>query len=124
MMQEILNKRAIIPDDATSLDINSIDFGDASNSIACVAIYARFQRKCGICSCQLVLARPRLTPEGMSQPRAELYWKRGFKLKINNIFFQNIIDIYLLSKNIVFASRSDVIKQYIFNDLQICSARD
>ena len=60
MMQEINNlkyKRAVIPDDATSLDIKTIDFGDASKAIACVAIYARFRRKCGGYFCQLVLAR-------------------------------------------------------------------
>ena len=74
MMQEINNlkyRQAVIPDDATSLDINTIDFGDASKSIACV--YARFQRKFGGYSCQLVLARSRLIQEGMSQPRVELY---------------------------------------------------
>ena len=38
-------KRAVIPEDAVNTDINTIDFGDASRSIACVAIYARFLRR-------------------------------------------------------------------------------
>ena len=39
----------------------------------CAAIYVRFQRKCGSHSCQLILSKTRLVPDGMSQPRAELY---------------------------------------------------
>ena len=76
VMQEINSlryNRAIIPEDAISLDINTIDFGDASSSIACVAIYARFKRRSGCYSCQLVLSSLRLIPQGMSQPRAELF---------------------------------------------------
>ena len=76
MMQEINNvrhTRALIPDDAISLELNTLDFGDASNSIACIAIYVRFQKKSGGFSSQLVLSRSRLVPDGMSQPRAELY---------------------------------------------------
>ena len=76
MMQEINNvryKRAIIPEDASSLHITTLDLGDSSKIIACVAIYARFQRKNGEYSCHLVLSSSRLIPEGMSQPRAELY---------------------------------------------------
>ena len=76
MMQEIKDmryNRAIVPDDATSLDINTIDIGDASKSMVCTAVYARFKRKNGTFSCQLVFARSKLVPEGMSQPRAELF---------------------------------------------------
>ncbi|MEM7375585.1 MAG: hypothetical protein AAF587_43730 [Bacteroidota bacterium] len=75
MMGEISSikyKRAIVPDDATSLDISTIDFGDASKSLVCVAIYARFKRKFGN-SCQLVFSRSRLVPDDMTLPRAELY---------------------------------------------------
>ncbi|MEM7375655.1 MAG: hypothetical protein AAF587_44090, partial [Bacteroidota bacterium] len=75
MMEEISNvkyRRAIIPVDAINLDIDTIDAGDASKDIACVAIYARFQRKSGGSSCQLVFARSRLIPNGTTQPRAEL----------------------------------------------------
>ena len=76
MMEEISTikyRRAIIPKDATSLDINTVDTGDASKDIACVAIYARFQRKCGKFSCQLVFSRSKLIPDGTTQPRAELF---------------------------------------------------
>ena len=75
MMEEISTikyKRAVIPEDAISLDINTVDTEDASKDIACVAIYARFQRKFGKFSCQLVFARSRLIPTGTTQPRAEL----------------------------------------------------
>ena len=64
--------RAIVPKDAVNLDINTIDTGDASNSLACSAIYARFQRKDGSYSCQLIFSRSKLVPEGMTLPRAEL----------------------------------------------------
>ena len=66
-------KRAIIPIDAISLDIETIDCADASKSLICVAIYARFQRKDGTYSCQLIFSRSKLVPDGMSIPRAELF---------------------------------------------------
>ena len=74
MMKEIKHikyKRAIVPEDAVNLDINTLDFGDASSEMACVAIYARFLRRNGEYSCQLVLGRTKLIPENTTQPRAE-----------------------------------------------------
>ena len=76
MMKDISNiryNRAVIPEDAVSLDIDTIDAGDASRVLACVAIYARFKRSCGNYSCQLIFSRTKLVPENMSQPRAELF---------------------------------------------------
>ena len=76
MMEEIKNvryQRAVIPDDAVSLDAETLDFGDASQSLVCVAIYIRFKRRCGSHSCQLLFARSRLVPDGSTQPRGELY---------------------------------------------------
>ena len=76
MMTEISDikfNRAVVPDDAVSLDINTIDTGDSSKFIACIATYVRFKRKCGNYSCQLVFSRSRLIPDAMTQPRAELY---------------------------------------------------
>ncbi|XP_066927799.1 uncharacterized protein [Clytia hemisphaerica] len=75
MMKEIGQlkfKRAIIPEDAVNTDINTIDFADASQSMACVAIYARFLRQNGEYSSQLIFARTR-TVKDLTQPRAELY---------------------------------------------------
>ena len=76
MIQEIKHlyfKRTIIPDDAESLEISTIDTADASPSLACVAIYARIKRKGGGYSCQLVLGRSRIVHNRMTQPRAELF---------------------------------------------------
>ena len=76
MMEEVSSihyQRAVIPPDAESLEIDTIDAGDASKDIACVAIYARFKRKSSGYSCQLVFSRSRLVPSGMTQPRAELF---------------------------------------------------
>jgi len=76
MLQEIKSirfRRAVIPPDAINLEMNTLDFGDASEDLVCAAIYARFQRKGGDYSCQLVFSRSRLVPEEMTQPRAELY---------------------------------------------------
>ena len=76
LMSEIKNikyNRAVIPSDAVSLDVTTLDFGDASKDLACVAIYARYRRKCGTYSCQLIFARSKLIPDGMTQPRAELF---------------------------------------------------
>ena len=65
-------KRAVVPIDAVDLKIETLDFGDASKNMSCSAIYARFKRKDGSFSCQLVLGRSKIVPEGTSQPRAEL----------------------------------------------------
>jgi hypothetical protein len=75
MMEEIQTlkyNRCVVPHDAVSLDIETIDTGDASKSISCAAIYARFRRKNGKFSCQLVFARSKLIPDGTTQPRGEL----------------------------------------------------
>lgn len=66
-------KRAIVPEDAIDLNINTLDFGDASKSMVCSCVYARFKRRNGSYSCQLVFARTRVVPKDMSLPRAELY---------------------------------------------------
>ena len=54
------------------MDINTLNFGDASKSIACASIYVRFKRRNGQYSCQQVLSRSKLIPDGTTQPRAEL----------------------------------------------------
>ena len=65
-------QRAFVPEDAVNLDINTIDAADARNKMACVAIYARFRRRNGTYSCQLVFFRSKVVPDGLSQPRPEL----------------------------------------------------
>ena len=75
MMQEINDitfKRAVIPPDAINLEVETIDTGDASHSLACAAIYARYTRQNGEHSCQLIFSRSKLIPDHTSQPRAEL----------------------------------------------------
>ena len=64
--------RCIVPEDAESLDIETIDTADASCSLACSAIYARFKRKCGTFSCQLIFSRSKILPDKISQTRAEI----------------------------------------------------
>ena len=74
-MQEIGDlrfNRAIVPEDAANLQINTLDFGDAGQFMICTCVYARFKRSNGNHSCQLVLSRTKVVPQGMSQPRAEL----------------------------------------------------
>ena len=66
-------KRCVVPEDAISLDIDTIEMGDASLQLACSAIYVRFKRKNGQYSCQLVFGRTKVLPEGMSIPRGELF---------------------------------------------------
>ena len=65
-------KRAIVPQNAKNLDIVTIDTSDASSSLICIAIYARFELKDGTFSFQLVFARSKVIPEGTSTPRGEL----------------------------------------------------
>ena len=76
MMTEIKNlryQRAVVPQDAVDLNATTLEFGDASQALVCVAIYIRFKRTNGEFSCQLIFAKSRLVPDGMTQPRAELY---------------------------------------------------
>ena len=75
MMEEIGNikfKRAVIPIDAKNLDIVTIDSADASSKLICAAVHARFERKDGSFSCQLIFSRSKVLPENVSTPRAEL----------------------------------------------------
>ena len=75
-IQELANikfNRAIVPEDAISLDLDTIDTGDASSWLACAAIYVRFKKKDGTFSYQLVFARSKIVPDGMTLPRAELF---------------------------------------------------
>lgn len=46
--------RDVIPDDAVDTNVDILDFGDARKDIACITIYARFNRQNGSYSCQLV----------------------------------------------------------------------
>ena len=55
-----------------NVDINTTDAADASNKMVCGAIYARFLRRNGTYSCQLVFSRSKVVPDGIGQPRAEL----------------------------------------------------
>ena len=76
IMQEIGKvkfKHAVVPEDAVNLNINTIDAADASKKLACTEIYARFLKKDGTCSCQLVFSRSKIIPNGLTQPRAELF---------------------------------------------------
>ena len=72
--------------DAVSTDIETLEFGDSSNSLICAAIYARVKRVNGSYSCQLVFSRSKVLPEGTSMPRgglsvAHLYAMTGFVVR-------------------------------------------
>ena len=70
-MRNIQFNRAVVPPDAVSLDVETIDTADASENLVCAAIYVRFLRKNGSHSCQLIFARTKII-HGLSIPRAEL----------------------------------------------------
>ena len=71
-LKNIKYKRAVVPDDAVDMNVDTIDTADASQDMICAAIYVRFRLKSGGYSCQLVLARTKIVPQGTTQPRAEL----------------------------------------------------
>ena len=64
--------RAIVPAGAISLDIETLDTADASESLVCVAIYARFELPQSMHSCQLIFSRSKIIPQYTTMPRAEL----------------------------------------------------
>ena len=72
-ISQIRFKKAVVPHDATSLDVDTIDAGDASTSIACVAIYVRFRRKGGEFSCKIIFSRSKILPDDITQPCAVLF---------------------------------------------------
>ena len=68
---DVVFRRAVVPEDAVNLDINTIDTADASENLICAAIYARFKLKSGKYSCQLIFARSKIVHD-LTIPRAEL----------------------------------------------------
>ena len=64
-------RRAVVPSDAVSLDMETIETADAGEKLVCAAIYVRFKRKNGTFSCQLIFARTKIVHD-LSTPRAEL----------------------------------------------------
>ena len=56
-------QRAVVPEEAANLDLNTIDAADASNKMAYIAIYTRFPRNNGTYSCQLVFSRSKVVPD-------------------------------------------------------------
>ena len=70
---DIIVKRAVIPEDAISLNMELISAGDAGEKIACAGCYVRFKRKNGNYSCQLILGKSKILSESISLPRAELF---------------------------------------------------
>ena len=69
---ELRFRRALVPIDAVGLEMETIEAGDASQSMIVIAVYVRMLRSNGQYSCQLTLAKSRLVPRGMTVPRAEL----------------------------------------------------
>ena len=59
-LNEIQFRRTIVPEDDINLDVETIELAVASLEIACAAIYARFKRKNGLYSCQLIFASSKI----------------------------------------------------------------
>ena len=70
---ELEYRRAIVPEDAASMDVELISAGDASEKLICAGSYIRFKLKDDTYSCQLVLGKTKIVPEDMTLPRAELF---------------------------------------------------
>ena len=49
-------KCAVVPEDAVNLNINTVDTADTNKKLACTTTYARFLKKDGTYSCQLVFS--------------------------------------------------------------------
>ena len=70
-LKDVVFKRAIIPVDAATSTVDLLVAVDASQYLAAAAIYGRVLRKCGSYSCQLIMARSKITAS-LTIPRAEL----------------------------------------------------
>ena len=74
MMQEIGKVKfnhGVVPEDHVNLNI--IVIADASKTLAGAVIHARFLKKDGKYSCQLVFSCSKIIPDGLIQPRAKLF---------------------------------------------------
>ena len=72
MLGSLKYSRVVIPENAADLNVELISAGDASSKMTCAACYVRYRLKDGSHSCQLVLGKTKIVPEGMTLPRAEL----------------------------------------------------
>jgi hypothetical protein len=70
---ELVYNRAVVPDNAVSMDIELIGAGDASERMVCAGCYIRFKLKDDRYSCQLILGKCKIVPEDMTLPRAEMF---------------------------------------------------
>ena len=70
-LKDVVFRRAIIPIDAVTSTVDLLVAVDASQYLAAAAIYGRVRRKCGAYSCQLLMARSKITAS-LTIPRAEL----------------------------------------------------
>ena len=70
---DIKFSRATLPIDAVSLQMETIEAGDASTALICAAVYVRFERQSGEYSCELVVGKSKIVPSGMTVPKSELY---------------------------------------------------
>ena len=70
-LQGVEFQRAVVPIDAVNLEVELLVATDASQNIGVAAVYARFLRRNGKHSCQLVAARSKLLA-GLTIPKAEL----------------------------------------------------
>ena len=71
-MKDVHFHRPRIPHDAATTDLELIGAVDASNELKICGVWARFLRKNGEYSCQLVIGRSLLSKEGSSIPKEEL----------------------------------------------------
>ena len=68
MMQEIGKvkfKSAVVPENILNLNITTIGVTDASQNLACTAIYARFPKKDGTYYYQSVFSHSKIMPDGL-----------------------------------------------------------
>ena len=71
-LKGVMFMRARIPEDAASTDLTLVCAVDAANQIKAAGVYARFPRKNGKFSSQLLVGRSLLAKEGSSIPKEEL----------------------------------------------------
>lgn len=70
-LRDVTFSRTIIPEDAATDTVDLLVAVDASQCLGVAAIYGRVKRKCGLYSCQLVMARSKIV-SNLTIPRAEM----------------------------------------------------
>ena len=70
-LRDLKFQRSVVPADAVSLNVDTINSADAGENLICASVHVRYQLRSGGFACQLIFARSKVVHE-MTTPRGEV----------------------------------------------------